>query len=232
MMIKEFAYDLNLNEEIENVELISSVFTNEYLECEIKCKGKEKEKIEKCKIPLKEKIQISNLDEYSIDLLDIDCYLENSQILLKGKIDYRKKEKEEDSFSLDPFKQSLLKSFISFKRNKEEVDIISTLDTKEIIPYQDLKLEEENNIELINDQSTEEFIDEISLTKEKEDVKQNENLIKDNYVSSFFYYRLTNNENINDIIKKFNLTLDDFYKYNKKSEYKENCLIRIKKHEK
>ena len=57
-------------------------------------------------------------------------------------------------------------------------------------------------------------------------------LIKDNYVSSFFYYRLTNEENINDIIKKFNISLDDFYRYNKKSEYKENSLIRIKKHEK
>ena len=230
-MIKEFVHDLMFEDEIEDIEILSSSLNNDFLECELKCKCKDLEKIEKCKIPLKDKMDITNYNDYIFDLIDIDCSLENSQILLKGKIDYWKKEKLEDKFSIDPFKQSLLKSFISFKRNKEEVDVISTLD-KEIIPYQDLEIEEDNNIEFINEEKEE--VEDLNVSTKAKNKVENDNdvLIKDNFVSSFFYYRLTNEENINDIIKKFNISLDDFYRYNKKSEYKENSLIRIKKHEK
>ena len=45
-MVKEFVHDLMFEDEIEDIEILSSSLNNDFLECELKCKCKDLEKIE------------------------------------------------------------------------------------------------------------------------------------------------------------------------------------------
>lgn len=108
--------------------------------------------------------------------------------------------------------ESELRNYLS--RNKhieneviENVDKIELLDP--VIEEDDLKVEIKN---------TEMIID--------NDDKQ---ILKETYSSTFMFYRVKNNESIDDISKKFNISKEELLKNNEDKEFKENTLIQIKK---
>lgn len=64
--------------------------------------------------------------------------------------------------------------------------------------------------------------------EEKKDEQKKEELLKTEYVKTFFFHRVKKDENINDILSKYNMNYEDFKKLNKKTDIKENDLIQIK----
>lgn len=62
---------------------------------------------------------------------------------------------------------------------------------------------------------------------EKKEVKKEE-LLKTEYVKTFFFHRVKHDENLDDILNKYNMSLNDFKKLNKNVDIKENDLIQIK----
>lgn len=244
-MRKEFYQDFTLKDEISKIEIISSKVDysslnrgNINLISNLKLTYLDDSNEKDFIICLDEYLPSISEDQYiNIDVINLSYVFTCSRLTLFGEIEINILDKEEDEFKIDPFKESLLKSFINYKRNIEEVEMISTLNDEqineevikevveikedEIIPYfEEKNKEEENYIELKLDEHFE-------VKKEKV-----EELVKDKYVSPYFYYRVGKNETINDIINKFNISLDDFKKYNNKSTYVENSLVKIVKNEK
>ena len=170
--------------------------------------------------------------EYDFNNLNVDkinCIKTYSRVTIFGELSLKHKHKEDISFKINPFKESLLNSFISFKR--EDVDVVSTLDDQikhydQIIDDKDL-----NNMDLIGFEETsiglKDTVEEVN-SKEKEEINK-EKIIKDIFTSSIFYYRIQDGECINDILAKFNMSEEEFLRLNKSKEYSSNSLVRIKK---
>ena len=66
------------------------------------------------------------------------------------------------------------------------------------------------------------------IDEEISNEKPKEELLKSNYVTTFFFYRVKNNETLNEILSKYNMSVDDFKKLNNSLEVKENDLVQIK----
>lgn len=87
-------------------------------------------------------------------------------------------------------------------------DIIMNHDDEESDKIDEQRIEEDNKLE---------------ITKENE----NSNIFKETYTSCFIYYRVHNNETIDDIAKKFNINKEIILKKNPNKEIKANALIII-----
>lgn len=197
-----------------------------------------------------------------MDVLDIQSLLTCSRLTLYGKIEINAVEKGVDEFKIDPTKESLIQSYLSFQRNKREsreVDVISTLPEdemakkileEEILPISCEDLEqneedehvilsqaEEEKIESRDEKEVEEETEKAEESEKKEEqieIKEAEKavkqeLLKENFVSPYFYYRLGKDETLNDALAKWNVGMDEFLKCNSARDYHENSLIRIRK---
>ena len=61
-----------------------------------------------------------------------------------------------------------------------------------------------------------------------EESKPKEEILKSEYVTTFFFYRVKVKESLEDILNRFNKSYDEFTKLNKKTSIKENDLIQLK----
>ena len=197
-------------------------------------------------IPLKYKYFASLKHE----LNSCDCVLDNNNLNINGDILLSRHDEEEICDFNMPLKDKLYQSLLDF-RNKQgkEVEIISTLDNDENL--EDI-IEDENVIfasefdvndqdKIDNEEETEDFdekeneissdniIIEAPVYEEENKVNdiKDKPLLRENFVSSFFFYRINKNESIDDVIRKFKIDKNEFYKYNQKEDYKENDLIQI-----
>ena len=133
--------------------------------------------------------------------------------------------------SLDEEYASLLKS--------DNVEVISTVDE---LPSSDIleiveednkddneeKDDEEDDNKDKYNQNKEEYIEDIK----REDLNKEENndessLFKDEYVSSFFFYRIREKETVSDIATKFKVNKDTLLAANPKKSFLPNELILI-----
>lgn len=201
-------------------------------------------------IPLKYKYFTSLKHE----LNSCDCVLDNNNLNVNGNIMLSRQEEEEVCDFEMPLKDKLYQSLLDFRnKEKQEVEIITTIDDndylEESINDEDIVSIDQDNDDQgeLNDleDDYEELLDnEIEISPEniiievpnyndiqakKEIINKEKPLLRENYVSSYFFYRVNKNETIEDILKRFNLSRNDFYKYNQNKEYKENDLIQIVK---
>ena len=134
------------------------------------------------------------------------------------KMEFAPKEDE-----IEVLDSELIKSMEDILKN-EEVEMVSTLNEKveENIDIFDVRLDEEiDTLPLINEEDKENINEQI-----KEETK--EELLKTEYITTFFFYRVKKNENLDDILNRFQMSFDEFKKMNNKIEVKENDLIQIK----
>lgn len=114
--------------------------------------------------------------------------------------------------------EDFVKSMEELLKTNEDVDVITTLNEEPINDFFDIRVsnQEENQIEPLP-------------LVEEEPIKQHkDSLLKTEYVKSFFFYIVNENETIYDILNKFNMTKDDYLKLNKSLDIKPNDLIQIK----
>ena len=173
--------------------------------------------------------------EYDKDIFTKEIYVQDISYEINGKtllLSIQIGEKEEPSqLSLDEEYASLLK--------RDNVEVISTVDE---LPSSDILeiVEEENkddkeekddeeddNKDKYN-QNKEEYIENIK----REDLNKEENndessLFKDEYVSSFFFYRIREKETVSDIATKFKVNKDTLLAANPKKSFLPNELILI-----
>ena len=179
-----------------------------------------------------EKLESRNMIKLVLDKAEFD---KNDNVLLikvkikvvgeeeiKEKLIFRDERKMEfpPTESTSEEKVSLNEDFLNQIENifdNEKVDVISTLDKENEEEKEDIfevRMEEITPLPLIDE--------EISNEKPKEE------LLKSNYVTTFFFYRVKNNETLNEILSKYNMSVDDFKKLNNSLEVKENDLVQIK----
>lgn len=297
-MKKEFLKDYFLKEEVSNVEILNSKVVYDYTKgkcfgfkviCSVRTSNLDKKETNDYEIEINDfEFDCEFKDQIKVDILNVSFVVSYPHLILYGTLDVDQIKRDEPSLKLDPFKKSLMDSFIEFKRNKEvkkenkedahedveilnvddnsqnpieinniyemnnylntglgnNVEIVTTLDDEELKKSIDL-IKKDDQISVDNDQIIiEEPIevhhdldgDKSVETKDNktEDTKlegpqKKDNLIKDNYVSSFFYYRLGKNETLTDVLFKYKISMNDFLKYNQKKDYGENSLIKLKK---
>ncbi len=94
------------------------------------------------------------------------------------------------------------------------------------------KTNDESNEKEVRAKKVPSFIDEevkVQEVKQEEIKKESKELFKEKYASSYFYYRLKENETINDLVKIFSLKEEDILKHNKNVEFKKGQLVKIPK---
>ena len=173
--------------------------------------------------------------KYDKDIFTKEIYVQDISYEINGKtllLSIQIGEKEEPSqLSLDEEYASLLK--------RDNVEVISTVDE---LPSSDIleiveednkddneekEDEEDDNKDKYN-QNKEEYIEDIK----REDLNKEENndessLFKDEYVSSFFFYRIREKETVSDIATKFKVNKDTLLAANPKKSFLPNELILI-----
>lgn len=299
-MKKEFLKDYFLKDEVSNVEIINSKVVYDYSKgkcfgfkviCSVATSTLDKKETNDYEIEISDfEFDCEFKDQIKVDILNVSFLVSYPHLIIYGTLDVDQIKRDEPSLKLDPFKKSLMDSFIEFKRKQEvkkepeevdedkkqmdvevltddkslieinnvyemnnylntdlgnNVEIVTTLDDDELKKSMDL-IKKDDQISVENDQiiieepievhndlnsetnskSKDKKIDE---TKIDEKTAKKDNLIKDNYVSSFFYYRLGKNESLTDVLFKYKISMNDFLKYNQKKDYGENSLIKIKK---
>ena len=173
--------------------------------------------------------------KYDKDIFTKEIYVQDISYEINGKtllLSIQIGEKEEPSqLSLDEEYASLLK--------RDNVEIISTVhelpssDILEIVEEdnkgdnEEKDDEEDDNKDKYN-QNKEEYIEDIK----REDLNKEENndessLFKDEYVSSFFFYRIREKETVSDIATKFKVNKDTLLAANPKKSFLPNELILI-----
>ena len=298
-MKKEFLKDYFLKEEVSNVEILNSKVVYDYTKgkcfgfkviCSVRTSNLDKKETNDYEIEINDfEFDCEFKDQIKVDILNVSFVVSYPHLILYGTLDVDQIKRDEPSLKLDPFKKSLMDSFIEFKRNKEvkkenkedthedveilnvddnsqnpieinniyemnnylntglgnNVEIVTTLDDEELKKSIDL-IKKDDQISVDNDQiiieepievhhdldgdkSVETKDNKTEDTKLEEKPQKKDNLIKDNYVSSFFYYRLGKNETLTDVLFKYKISMNDFLKYNQKKDYGENSLIKLKK---
>lgn len=298
-MKKEFLKDYFLKEEVSNVEILNSKVVYDYSKgkcfgfkviCSVRTSNLDKKETNDYEIEINDfEFDCEFKDQIKVDILNVSFVVSYPHLILYGTLDVDQIKRDEPSLKLDPFKKSLMDSFIEFKRNKEvkkenkedthedveilnvddnsqnpieinniyemnnylntglgnNVEIVTTLDDEELKKSIDL-IKKDDQISVDNDQiiieepievhhdldgdkSVETKDNKTEDTKLEEKPQKKDNLIKDNYVSSFFYYRLGKNETLTDVLFKYKISMNDFLKYNQKKDYGENSLIKLKK---
>lgn len=315
-MKKEFFKDYLLSEEIKSIELLNSKIDYSYQDgkCDlfkIVCKVRQKTinqtenkdyeiKLDNFEFPCEFK------DQLKVEIVSINYLLTSFHLVIYGSMEVNQIERDEVSFSLDPFKKSLIDSFVEFKRNQQEseqektnsnkvnkslentklvykssdnLNKLEETDLNEVNSF-NLKEQEKDSLEFLKDKKNVEIIttlsdkdleDKLELIKKddqinveddhivieepplpvdkdlkleeekktgeiiekevktEENTSKKEEIIKDNYVTSFFYYRLGKGETLTDVLVKYKITMGEFLKYNHEKDYKENSLVKIKK---
>ncbi|MDY2745897.1 MAG: LysM domain-containing protein [Bacilli bacterium] len=173
--------------------------------------------------------------KYDKDIFTKEIYVQDISYEINGKtllLSIQIGEKEEPSqLSLDEEYASLLK--------RDNVEVISTVDE---LPSSDIleiveednkgdneeKDDEEDDNKDKYNQNKEEYIEDIK----REDLNKEENndessLFKDEYVSSFFFYRIREKETVSDIANKFKVNKDTLLAANPKKSFLPNELILI-----
>ena len=173
--------------------------------------------------------------KYNKDIFTKEIYVQDISYEINGKtllLSIQIGEKEEPSqLSLDEEYASLLK--------RDNVEVISTVDE---LPSSDIleiveednkddneeKDDEEDDNKDKYNQNKEEYIEDIK----REDLNKEENndessLFKDEYVSSFFFYRIREKETVSDIATKFKVNKDTLLAANPKKSFLPNELILI-----
>ena len=173
--------------------------------------------------------------KYDKDIFTKEIYVQDISYEINGKtllLSIQIGEKEEPSqLSLDEEYASLLK--------RDNVEVISTVDE---LPSSDIleiveednkddneeKDDEEDDNKDKYNQNKEEYIENIK----REDINKEENndessLFKDEYVSSFFFYRIREKETVSDIATKFKVNKDTLLAANPKKSFLPNELILI-----
>ena len=172
--------------------------------------------------------------KYDKDIFTKEIYVQDISYEINGKtllLSIQIGEKEEPSqLSLDAEYASFLK--------RDNVEVISTVDelpSSDILEIveEDNKDDEEKDDEEYDDkdkynQNKEEYIENIK----REDLNKEENndessLFKDEYVSSFFFYRIREKETVSDIATKFKVNKDTLLAANPKKSFLPNELILI-----
>ena len=173
--------------------------------------------------------------KYDKDIFTKEIYVQDISYEINGKtllLSIQIGEKEEPSqLSLDEEYASLLK--------RDNVEVISTVDE---LPSSDIleiveegnkddneeKDDEEDDNKDKYNQNKEEYIENIKredLTKEENNDESS--LFKDEYVSSFFFYRIREKETVSDIATKFKVNKDTLLAANPKKSFLPNELILI-----
>lgn len=173
--------------------------------------------------------------KYDKDIFTKEIYVQDISYEINGKtllLSIQIGEKEEPSqLSLDEEYASYLK--------RDNVEVISTVDE---LPSSDIleiveednkgdneeKEDEEDDDKDKYNQNKEEYIEDIK----REDLNEEENndessLFKDEYVSSFFFYRIREKETVSDIATKFKVNKDTLLAANPKKSFLPNELILI-----
>ena len=173
--------------------------------------------------------------KYDKDIFTKEIYVQDISYEINGKtllLSIQIGEKEEPSqLSLDEEYASLLK--------RDNVEVISTVDE---LPSSDIleiveednkddneeKDDEEDDNKDKYNQNKEEYIENIK----REDLNKEENndessLFKDEYVSSFFFYRIREKDTVSDIATTFKVNNDTLLAANPKKSFLPNELILI-----
>lgn len=112
-----------------------------------------------------------------------------------------------------------LKQMEDMFSNNKDVEVVSTLDDIDNEVKEDIfEVRMEDKVEPLP------LIDDDLSTKNQE----KEQLLKTEYVTTFFFYRVKDNDSLDEILKKYNMTRDEFTKLNNKFEIHPNDLIQIK----
>ena len=126
-------------------------------------------------------------------------------------------------------KVTLNKDFIKEMENilkfNEDVEVVSSVVENPTEDILDIRISNEDVLPIV-----EETIDENEKEVEidKDLLPKKEEILKTDYVTAFFFYRVRNKENLEDILNRFNMTKDEFIHLNKKTEIKENDLVQLK----
>ena len=173
--------------------------------------------------------------KYDKDIFTKEIYVQDISYEINGKtllLSIQIGEKEE------PSQLSLDEEYASFLK-RDYVEVISTVDE---LPSSDIleiveegnkddneeKDDEEDDNKDKYNQNKEEYIENIK----REDLNKEENndessLFKDEYVSSFFFYRIREKETVSDIATKFKVNKDTLLAANPKKSFLPNELILI-----
>lgn len=173
--------------------------------------------------------------KYDKDIFTKEIYVQDISYEINGKtllLSIQIGEKEEPSqLSLDEEYASLLK--------RDNVEVISTVDE---LPSSDIleiveednkddneeKDDEEDDNKDKYNQNKEEYIEDIKREHlNKEENNDESSLFKDEYVSSFFFYRIREKETVSDIANKFKVNKDTLLAANPKKSFLPNELILI-----
>ena len=173
--------------------------------------------------------------KYDKDIFTKEIYVQDISYEINGKtllLSIQIGEKEEPSqLSLDEEYASLLK--------RDNVEVISTVDE---LPSSDIleiveednkddneeKDDEEDDNKDKYNQNKEEYIEDIKREdNNKEENSDESSLFKDEYVSSFFFYRIREKETVSDIATKFKVNKDTLLAANPKKSFLPNELILI-----
>lgn len=137
--------------------------------------------------------------------------------------------KEENIEVLDT---NLIKSMEDIFKN-DGVEMVSTLEEekKENSDIFDVRVEEEiETLPLVIEETpvVEEKVDLENNNEKSMEINKKEELLKTEYVPTFFFYRVKDKENLDEILNRYHMNLEEFKKLNNKIEVKENDLIQIK----
>lgn len=140
----------------------------------------------------------------------------DEEVKEKFMYDERKMEYEpvNEEINID---QDFVKSIEEFmKEQKENVDVISTVEP------------ENKEIDIFDFRVDENTDDPLPIVEEVKEESKKEGILKSDYVIAFYFYRVKDNETLNDILNKFNMNKEEFMKINNKENVKFNDLIQVK----
>lgn len=179
-----------------------------------------------------EKLESRNMIKIVLDKVD---YSKNENIfLIKIKLKVMGDEEVKENFMFNDRKmefppkednieildKELIKSMEDILKN-DDVEMVSTFEekNKEEVDIFEVRVDEEiKTLPLVNEE----------IKEENKNDEKKEELLKTEYIPTFFFYRVKEKENIDDILNRYNMSFDDFKKLNNKTEVKENELIQIK----
>ena len=173
--------------------------------------------------------------KYDKDIFTKEIYVQDISYEINGKtllLSIQIGEKEEPSqLSLDEEYASLLKhdnvEVISTVHELPSSDILEIVEEDNKDDNEEKDDEEDDNKDKYN-QNKEEYIEDIKREdNNKEENSDESSLFKDEYVSSFFFYRIREKETVSDIATKFKVNKDTLLAANPKKSFLPNELILI-----
>lgn len=172
---------------------------------------------------IKIKIKVVGEEELSEKLL----------INQKRKMEYPPQEEIKEVDEEVKIDDNFLKSMEEMiKGNLKDVEMVSTVDNVNDDIF-DVRVDEDEPA-IVDEGIIEDMPVPLPLVNEEypvnkmETKKEKEELLKTEYVKTFFFHRVKHDENLDDILSKYNMSLNDFKKLNKNIDIKENDLIQIK----